>query len=319
MKTDRFISLIMYISRSQRKMITDAKFRELLGQPSKSQYYVYRKELTNETIERPAVLSTVEVDGEVFFKLHDQNWAAFYQAQEEGAFLLECHRKLGYLLESGIADIDFSLSKSKRKEVNRKFVYLSAVKGHQFNDEQKIFINDIINALLQNQKIAILYKTKSYELFPLSLCQYRDELYLLAHKNKQKKENIRFFKIQRIEALNLLDAKYKYPKIMDWNPEEYFKNTSGLVVGQEESATIHVYGNARKLIQEKDFFSNSLNESFDEFDQYNVTYTNVHEFLGQVFVYADEIEIIAPEKLRQQFLKKADTAIKLNTSKVKAS
>lgn len=309
----------MAISRSKRRMINDAKFREILGNPSKSQYYVYLKELLNETIDRPAVLSKLNLNGETFYRLHDQNWSGFYQSHEEGAFLLEVHRKLGYLLESGIAEVDLEISKSKQKEVNRKFVYLSAVKGQSFSEEQKTFINKIIQSLLQNQKISILYNNNSYALFPLCLCQYRDELYLIAHKDKQTEKNIRHFKVQRIEGLNLLEEKYKYPRLTHWDPEEYFKNSSGIVIGKEESATIHVYGHARKLIKEKDFFSNSLNESFGDFDQYNVRYTNVNEFLGQLFVYADEIEIIAPEKLRKRFLDKAQTAIELNTTSKKAS
>lgn len=58
-----------------------------------------------------------------------------------------------------------------------------------------------------------------------------------------------------------------------------------------------------------------LIEETGEYDQYQAKYSNIEEFLGQLFVYAQDIEIIASSKLKEKFQEKAVLAISRNTVK----
>lgn len=314
-KTDRIINLILEISNAKGWTISEQRLKELLGNPSDSQFYIYLAELTADNADRPAILIRIKGDEGFFYKLHDRTWENFFMAQEEGEYLLECHKKLGYLIENGLHDIDLIDTKSNRNNLSRKFFYLSAVQGKAFDEETKEIMQTLIQSLLSNKQLSLLYSKKSYKVLPLSLVQYRDELYLLGYKEEVAEKNIRTFKINRIESANLLKEKFKYPSLKVWNPVERYKDASGLIVGKPQSATIQVYGNARKLLKEKDFFQNQLLANYKSFDQYKVTFTNEHEFLGQLFVYADEIEIIQPESLRNFFIEKAENALALNRVK----
>lgn len=318
-KTDRIINLILEISNTKGWTISEDKLKELLGNPSKSQFYNYINDLTADGADRPALLLRIQASDGYFYKLHDRTWENFFMAKEEGEYLLECHKKLGYLIENGLHDIDLIDTKSNRSNLSRKFFYLSAVQGKSFNNETRAIMHTLIQSLLSNKQLSLLYSRKSYIVLPLSLVQYRDELYLLGYKNEVAEKNIRTFKINRIEGAELLKEKFKYPTLKTWNPIERYKNSSGLIVGEPKKATIQVYGNARKLLKEKDFFHNQLKAEYNSFDQYQVTYTNEHEFLGQLFVYADEIEIAAPEKLRDTFIEKAEKALSLNKVKKDAA
>jgi hypothetical protein len=56
---------------------------------------------------------------------------------------------------------------------------------------------------------------------------------------------------------------------------------------------------------EKEFFKGALVNRDVEFDTYLCIYTNSAEFLGQIFVYAQDVEIVDDEELREEFVEKA--------------
>ena len=85
------------------------------------------------------------------------------------------------------------------------------------------------------------------------------------------------------------------------------------------TAEIKIYGYSRELILEKDFFNGKMIGQNQEYDHYEIKYTNVQEFLGQLFVYAQDIEILSPESLQDAFLEKAEKAISKNMKKTKVN
>lgn len=316
-KTDRFINLVLEISRRANFEVNEAVFKELLGNPSKSQFYAYLQDLTFETGERPALISRVSRDGQYFYRLHNKTWENFFVASYEGDFLLEIHRKLGFLFECGLKDTDFFDEGSTSKDFDRKFFYLSAIKGKGFSKEAKTNLHVISKALISNNKLEIVYSGSLYSIFPLGLCQYRDEVYLLSFSETMKKESFRVFKMARLEKAQLTDETFKYPAKKDWDPNEYFKGASGIVVKEGRKALFRVYGKARKLVKEKDFFNASLVSEAKEYDQYECFYTNDQEFIGQLFVYADEIELLGPDDLIVTFIEKLNASMELHKSYLK--
>lgn len=318
-KTDRYLSLILEISNTPGWQISEQRLKELLGHPSKSQFYNYLQDLTGDSIDRPAIIARIQKEEGYFYKLNEKTWENFFLAQEEGEFLLQAHKKLGYLIENGLHDITFIDSSSNRRNLSRKFIYLSSIQGKVFTDETKDHLHIIIKSLLGDTKLELNYNRKEYIIFPMSLCQYRDELYLVAFKDKIQSSNLRVFKIARINDVYMTKEKFVYPALMRWNPAELFKESSGLILGERQEAIINVYGHARKLIREKNFFNNKLINKYKEYDQYECIFTSKEEFVGQLFVYADEIEVLSPSSIKDYFIEKAQKALQINQKIKKAA
>lgn len=312
-KTDKYINLIIKISNSRNWEISEEQLKETLESPSKSQYYNYLQDLLTETSDRPAILTKLVRENRNFYKLSENTWSHFFIAKEEGEFLLQVHRQLGYLIENGLHDLDINFSKKNRNNFERKFFYLSTIKGKAFSTDQKENLHLLIKSLISNKVLQVLYNDKYYIVSPLSLCQYRDDLYLIASKGKFFEDNFRHFKLSRIKSIVILDESFRYPKETIWNPKEYFKDSSGIITGDSKKATISVKGYAKKLLNEKNFFSSTLVKKTELFDQYELSYTSEEEFLGQLFIYADEIIIDSPSYLRERFLNKAKSCIQNNS------
>ena len=283
-----------------------------MGQPSKSQFYNYLQDLTGDSADRPAILNRIQSEDGYLYKLNERTWENFFLARVEGEYLLECHKKLGYLLENGLHDLDLSEGRTNRNNLSRKFIYLSTVQGRPFSQDLKDGLHFIVKSLLGDLKINLKYKNKNYSVYPMSLCQYRDELYLVGFKDEMKDGNLRVFKISRIQGVSLTKDKFNYPSFKHWNPSDLFKETSGLVIWEKKKALINVYGKAREILREKNFFTGILKHEDSTFDQYECIYTSGPEFIGQLFVYADEIEILSPESLKNSFVEKANNALKIN-------
>ena len=315
-KTDRYLNLLLEIANTSGWVISESKLIELLGTPSKSQFYLYLSELTEGNADRPPLLERIKTDTSTTYKLHHQTWKSFYEAIQEGDFILEAHKKLGHLLDSDYVDGHFQFE-SSTKNIERKFFYLSKIQAVPKDAKAKKIFKEIVKAVIGSNKIFIKYSHKTYDLFPISICQYRDDLYLIAFKDSICDENLRTFKICRIEQTMESIESFVYPSQKKWNPLERYHKTSGLIVGDEQTAKIRFFGHARLLMSERSFFSNKLVQQTHEFDEYECIYTSENELLGQLFCYADEMQILAPQSLKESFANKAEKALVLNQQKIK--
>ena len=340
-KTERYLLLIWRLANSPSMRLSEEGLREILGDPSRASFYRMISELTNGMGELPPILSKVQddEDSKSYFKLHEEGWERLATAKKEGQFILECYKKLGYLLQSDYTKLVFtededdfddahfsSLSKSKsnikdktKLKLNQKFIYLSKIQAKPFDERKKEILNHLIKALLLECEISVIYKSLSKgvdeikRVRPLTLCHYRDDLYLLCQKCIDGKWEERTYKLSRFTDLRVHDKeKFKYPALKDWNPEEIFKYTSGIIRGPLQKAVLRVFGHSKELLKDKDFYNNKVLFENENYIEYECTFTSIEEFLGQVFVYAQDVEVISPKELSDAFLKKAEKAIQRN-------
>ncbi|MCT4642655.1 MAG: WYL domain-containing protein [Bacteriovoracaceae bacterium] len=239
----------------------------------------------------------------------------FYPTHLESAYYLEAYQKLGSLLDHKNLQQDIKDLKNevfningKAEKMSRMFYYITRTGSK--NDSQDLEHQAIIvQALIENKILNLQYNDKSYKVLPLCISQYRDSLYLIGYKNKKDVNNIRTFKFKRISDADITMESFEYPKAKDWNPKEFYDSSSGIITGDSQKCTIRVYGNSKKQISEKVFFNSTLSKSTNEYDEYVINYTNSDELLGQIFVYAQDIEIVDCDITRQKFLDKAKEAI----------
>ena len=315
--------VLHHVATSTNRCLPEERLKSLLGNPPKSTWHRLINELTQGTGDVPALLmETVQKDTEgVFYCVNHKGWQAFIDAHEEGKFLLECYRQVGHLLDSDFTNMVFEIPDIDRKHVNRidrKFLHLVKVKAHKTDSSKKI-LNSVIHGLITEKQLEITYDGGVRIVRPYTLCQHRDDLYLMGYRIKDGGQlEKRTYKVSRITGIKVLDRKFPYPSKSEWDPISEYKQSSGLVLGPEKRVQIKVYGHSRKIIAEKDFFGGELINHDKDFDTYSCVYTNHHEFLGQLFVYAQDIEIVDDEELKDAFVNKAQAGLLRNQiSKIK--
>ncbi|MES2528699.1 MAG: WYL domain-containing protein [Bdellovibrionota bacterium] len=322
-KTAQFLLVLHHVATSPNRCLPEERLRSLLGDPPKSTWHRLINELTTGTSDVPALLmETIQKDTEgVFYCVNHRGWQAFLDAHEEGKFLLECYRQVGHLLDSDFTNMVFDIPDMNKKHVSRidrKFLHLVKVKAQKTNSSKEI-LNSVIQGLITEKQLELTYDGGVRIVRPLTLCQHRDDLYLMCYRMKDGGQwEKRTYKVARMSGVKVLERKFPYPAKNDWDPLKEYQGSSGIVLGEEKQVQIRVYGVSRKILAEKDFFNGKLTNRDKDFDTYVCTYTNVHEFLGQVFVYAQDIEIVDDESLKEAFVNKAQAGLLRNQiSKIK--
>lgn len=319
-KSDRYLLLVQTICKAPKLTLSDEKIREILGNPSKAQYHKYINELTEDVSDRMAILLKQKDDnGNVQFQLNDCDWVQYIEAKREIHYILKSYKEMGHLFPQ----IDVDGVSVHSKNLDRRFHYLCQVKAKEIselNPKSKNILEAIIKSLVGNRRIFIKYADKdkekektTTEIFPLTLVQYRDDLYLVAYKTEMQEENLRHYKVSRI--IDIIESKstFKYPSINKWNPKEYFKHSSGIFVGNEKKAHFRIFGVSKTLLLEKSFFDSTIVDQTKDYDEYECHYSNVEEFMGFLFIYGQDVEIIGDAELKKAFREKAEKILQRNT------
>lgn len=315
-KTDSFLLLVQTICKAPRLTLSDEKVRDILGNPSKAQYHKYIHELTNDVSERKAILlKQKDENGNISFQLKDCEWIQYLNAKKSMHFILKSYKEMGHLFPK----IDVDGVSVHAKDLERRFHYLCQVKVKENIGNLNNHLEMVIKALVGNKRLLIKYTDKdkakekmTAEIFPLTLVQYRDDLYLVAYKNEMKDENLRHYKVSRILEIFESKAGFKYPPANKWNPKEYFKNSSGIFTGNEKKARFRLYNESKNILAEKSFFDSKLIEQTKDYDEYECHYSNIEEFMGFLFIYGQDVEIIQDASLKKAFKEKAEKILKRN-------
>lgn len=315
-KTDRVLLLVQSICKAPRLTLSDAKVRDILGNPSKAQYHKVINELTGEIGERKAILlKRKDSEGNISFQLNECDWIQYIEGSQEIHYILNSYKELGHLFPK----IDVDGVSVHSKNLDRKFHYLSQVKLSEASKNIGAHLEMVIKALIGNRRLLIRYKDTNrekekflVEIFPLTVVQYRDDLYLVAFKSEMKDENLRHYKISRILEVVESKDKFKYPSSSRWDPKDYFKNRSGIFVGNDKKAHFKAYNESKDILIEKAFFNSSLISQTKDYDEYECTYSNIEEFMGFLFIYGQDIEIVGNEILKKAFRDKAEKILKRN-------
>lgn len=314
-KTDRIILLLQALVKAPLLTLSEKRIKTILGEPSRAQWYKLIKELCEDVGERKAILiEKNDEEGNISYQLNQCDWYLYIEGRQQLEFVMNSYRELGHLFPQ----FEIEGFQTNSKNLDRKFYYLCKNKIRHEKEIKLHSIEKIIKALIGNSKLLIDYKgasdiqSKTIDIFPLTLTQYRDDLYLIAMKNEIKEENIRSYKVSRISKIQELKEKFKYPISTKWNPKSYFDKSSGIITGPFNKAVYRVYGDSKKILSEKQLFDSELLDQTKEYDEYQCHYTNIDEFIGLLFIYGQDIEIISDKKLRKAFIEKAEKILMRN-------
>jgi predicted DNA-binding transcriptional regulator YafY len=312
-KSDFIMTLCGSLIGAKGNRLTLSNVKELFPK-ARSTYFNNIKKLLEFTMPSGDFLFIKYTESEVeYLGLNKSFTKSYIPEGVDNIYHLEALIKIGRLLDNtlmkgALKDIkDTYQINGKGRELNEKFHLLTRVES---NCDQGIY-KDLITALIKNLVINFKYNEKSYSDYkPLSICQHRDALYLIAFMGPYKLENIKTFKLTRFKEVTITDLVFNYPA--KWNVEKYFEKSSGLITGSTSKAVLRVFKESRLHIKEKSFFNKVLKESTETYDEYDLTYSNTDEFLGQLFTYAQDILILGPPELKEKFIEKAKQALILN-------
>lgn len=314
-KTDRIILLLQALVKAPLLTLSENKVKTILGDPSRAQWYKLIKELCVDVGERKAILiEKKDEEGNINYQLNQCDWYLYIEGRQQLEFIMNSYRELGHLFPQ----FEIEGFQTNSKNLERKFYYLCKNKIRHEKEIKHNLIEKIIKALIGNTKLLIDYKgtndqkPKTIDIYPLTLTQYRDDLYLIAMKNELKEDNIRAYKISRITKIQELKEKFKFPTSTKWNPKAYFEKSSGIITGPLKEAVYRVFGDSKKILKEKQLFDSELAKETKDYDEYKCHYTNVDEFIGLLFIYGQDIEIMSDEKLKIAFKEKAEKIIRRN-------
>jgi predicted DNA-binding transcriptional regulator YafY len=189
------------------------------------------------------------------------------------------------------------------KELNRQILFEPVPAGEQF-------LAPIIEALRDKHAIQMTYQgfdkthPSTFVVEPYCLKMFKQRWYLLAYSPVKDKTLV--YALDRMHEVELTKQKYELPN--DFDAEFYFRNTYGVSFAEEQPEEVKISISAgqanylRTLPLHPSQKEEERNEEYSVFSYYVVP---TFEFCQELYQYGSDVEVLAPEKLRQEFARDA--------------
>lgn len=189
------------------------------------------------------------------------------------------------------------------KELNRQILFEPVPAGEQF-------LAPIIEALRDKHAIQITYQgfdkthPSTFVVEPYCLKMFKQRWYLLAYSPDMDRKLV--YALDRMHEVEITKQKYELPN--DFDAEFYFRNTYGVSFAEEQPEEVKISISAgqanylRTLPLHPSQKEEERNEEYSVFSYYVVP---TFEFCQELYQYGSDVEVLAPEKLRQEFARDA--------------
>ena len=189
------------------------------------------------------------------------------------------------------------------KELNRQILFEPVPAGEQF-------LAPIIEALRDKHAIQMTYQgfdkthPSTFVVEPYCLKMFKQRWYLLAYSPDMDRKLV--YALDRMHEVEITKQKYELPN--DFDAEFYFRNTYGVSFAEEQPEEVKISISAgqanylRTLPLHPSQKEEERNEEYSVFSYYVVP---TFEFCQELYQYGSDVEVLAPEKLRQEFARDA--------------
>jgi predicted DNA-binding transcriptional regulator YafY len=189
------------------------------------------------------------------------------------------------------------------KELNRQILFEPVPAGEQF-------LAPIIEALRDKHAIQMTYQSfdkthpSTFVVEPYCLKMFKQRWYLLAYSPDMDRKLV--YALDRMHEVEITKQKYELPN--DFDAEFYFRNTYGVSFAEEQPEEVKISISAgqanylRTLPLHPSQKEEERNEEYSVFSYYVVP---TFEFCQELYQYGSDVEVLAPEKLRQEFARDA--------------
>ncbi len=166
------------------------------------------------------------------------------------------------------------------------------------------WLETVLLALQQNRKLKISYNNAFDHNFetiisPLSVKLFKRRWYVLAHNSKQQK---RIYSLDRVTDMLLMDETFTYPK--DFVPAEYFRDVFGIIAGVDgkaEDIIIRTYAELPNYLRSLPMHHSQREiTSNEEYTDFSLHLVPTFDFIQELLLHRDQLEVIRPQSLRQE-------------------
>ena len=177
------------------------------------------------------------------------------------------------------------------------------------------FLTPVIEAMRDGMSIEIKYKSfwrqdeYTTEVEPYFVKVFKQRWYLIA-RNKIK-DAIRIYALDRIHALTQTGNAFVMPK--DFNPEEYFYNSFGIISQDNcppEIVELKVYGTQKEYFRTLPLHhSQEEVENADGYSIFRYYLSPTYDFIQEILSHGCEVEVLSPQRLRDEVRSHAATIV----------
>jgi len=229
-------------------------------------------------------------------------------------------------LEPGFLQEDTQAVKQHLATIREKFAG-----GHQLADQRIRMINIgkrqgnlkyltlVTQAVLQGKQMFIEYdsrsgsKNTSRKLSPQRLTHYRDNWYLDAWCHQR--EALRTFAVERIVILKIhkVTSNSVFKRLSPKELDKHYTPTFGIFGGKVLNTAILKFTPYRsQWVAEEIWHHNQKGYWLDDGSyQLEIPYGSDIELIGDILKYGDQVEVIAPQELRDKVIRKIENLIGL--------
>lgn len=153
------------------------------------------------------------------------------------------------------------------------------------------------------RKLEPLRNSKSYSVSPFAVSLNDDNYYLIAFDSYTN--SIRHYRIDKMNAIKLIEVQREGKDIFrTFDIVDYSKKTFGMFAGKEETITIEVANHLVGVFIDRFGEAVSIRKNFENPDTVIVK-ISVHvspQFYGWIFGLGNEIKIISPQSVKDEFI-----------------
>ncbi|OEH86082.1 transcriptional regulator [Desulfuribacillus stibiiarsenatis] len=171
------------------------------------------------------------------------------------------------------------------------------------SDTKTMYLEDIVQAILENKQIETIYHTQSRDetttrtIDPYYLVPREHRFYLIGYCHRAK--GIRTFRVSRFKRLNVLPTTYQ---MNNFDLHAYLKNTWSIERGEE---SIHFkirfsLDVARYILEEELFVIPKITKQSDGSIIFQITVNSAREFLQWLNQYGPDAQIFEPAYYREK-------------------
>ena len=175
------------------------------------------------------------------------------------------------------------------------------------------YFQKVAEAVLQQKRINITYHTRDKDeitpriISPQRIVRYRDNWYLDAYCHKR--QALRNFAIDRIKALQFIDTPSDV--IADDILDDYFGDAYGIFSGKgDKTAVLRFSAYRARWVAEETWHSQQQGQFLDDGSyELRIPYGKDHELIMDILKYGADVEVIAPQSLREAIAKQLTKAV----------
>jgi predicted DNA-binding transcriptional regulator YafY len=237
------------------------------------------------------------------------------QAIEFAANTLEQFRGIGLFKTSGDA-IDKILGRLSLRPENGldtdSYVQFETAPAYRGTEH----LASILRAIREKRRIRFAYskytggKTKTYQLDPYLLKEYRNRWYVIGRN--PEKEAVVIFGLDRIEGL-IEEGGERFERQADFDPDRYFKHSIGITAIDDVPQEIHLRFSplTGKYVESQPLHhSQKLIRNDETALDVSLYLCITHELLMQILSYGADVEVLKPASLRAQIQRELRNALK---------